>query len=187
MSLLDGIKNSAGRRNLKRELKAAKRQVSVMNYGESSKIGILYLGDDEKMHKLVRSYVKHLKEEEGIRKIMALSYFSGKILPAYLQAKLSFDFFTKKELNWHQRPSGTVVNNFVNEEYDILIDLSPPESLPLRFILVQSKARFKVGMMSDENQPYYDFLIDIGENQTPERFIEQVNHYLKILNNSHGK
>ena len=187
MSMLDGIKNNAGRRNLKRELKADKRRASVMNYSQSSKVGILYLADDEKMHNVVRKFVKHLKEEEGIRKIMALSYFSGKIVPAYLQAKLSFDFFTKKELNWHQRPSGTVVNNFVDEDYDILIDLSPSDSLPLRFALVLSKARFKVGKMSDENQAYYDFLIDTGENQTPEHFIEQVNHYLKILNNSHGK
>jgi len=186
MSLLDGLKGSAGKRALRKELKSGQRKVVATSYAASSRVGVLYQADDPADHERVKKYVRHLKEEEGIRKIMALGYFSGKVVPEYLQAKLSFDFFTKKELNWQQRPSGTVVQNFIDESYDILIDLSPANCVPLRFILVQSKANFKVGMMSEANQPFYDFFIDTGDTLNQDTFIEQANHYLKIINNGNG-
>lgn len=184
--MLGGIKSKAGNYFLKKELNAQKRKAQVANLAGAKKIALLYQADDEEVYKKVKRYVKYLKEEEGIRKIMALGFSTEKETPFFLQAKLEFDHFTKKELNWYGKPAGTIVDNFIEEDYDIIIDLTMERVLPLRFILVNSKAKFKVGRYSDENEPYYDMMIAVSEENL-DHYIKQINHYLKIINSGDGK
>jgi hypothetical protein len=110
-----------------------------------------------------------------------LGFIDEKELPADYQSKLEFDFFTRKDLSRFYKPGGNTVKNFIQEDYDILIDLTSEEVIPLRYILNYSRARFKVGFYSEENQPYYDLMINMKKYNMID-FIDQVNHYLKIIN-----
>jgi hypothetical protein len=183
MSAVNDIKHKLGNYFLKKELQASNgRSKRVVNIKDANSVALLYKVRDEAWHKTIKRYVAHLKEEEGIRKIMAFGYFDGKEAPHYLQSKLEFDFFSKKDLNWMSKPSGLAVNNFVAESYDILIDLSMESYVPLRHVLNRSKAKFKVGLYSEENEKYYDLMISIQNAKSLPHFIEQVNYYLSIIN-----
>ena len=94
-------------------------------------------------------------------------------------SKLGLDFFTRKTLNWFYKPSNPIIKNFVNREFDILIDLHTGNSIPFKYIVAMSKARFKIGKYEKGSTSFYDFMISTRENLALPQFIEQVNHYLK--------
>lgn len=181
MRLLDRIKEWLGRRTLLREAQPDRRPVAK-NLAQSVKVGLIYLVADEAAHGQVRNYVKKIKEEVGITKIMALGYFDQKELPFYLHAKLNFDAFCLKDLNWYRIPHGNVVQNFIAEEYDVLIDLTVHDLLPLQYILAKSKARFKVGRLSEANAHFLDMMIDTAGADSLPQLIANLDRYLMMIN-----
>ena len=181
MKVLDSIKEWLGRRALLREASPDRRPVAK-NLAQSVKVGILYMATDEQAQTQVRNYVKKIKEDLGITRVMALGFYDEKELPHYLHTKLNFDAFCLKDLNWYRIPHGNVVQNFIAEEYDVLIDLTLRDHLPLQYIMAKSKARFKVGRLSDANAHFLDMMIDTaGANSLPQ-LIANIDRYLLMIN-----
>lgn len=181
MKLLDRIKEWLGRRRLLREA-LAERKAVVRNLAQAGKVGIVYHVTDEASFQQVRNYVKKVKEELGINRIMALGFVDEKQLPHYMHAKLNFDAFTQKELNWYRIPSGNTVENFIAEEYEVLIDLTLEDVLPVQYIVARSRARFKVGRYSETNRHLLDMMIDMAGSQSLPQLITQVDRYLMMVN-----
>lgn len=181
MKLFDRIKEWLGRRALLKETMPDRRPV-VRNLAQCGKVGIVYLATDEQAHVHVRNYVKKIKEELGIHRIMVIGYFDDKVLPHYLHAKLNFDAFTQKDVNWYRIPHGNTVQNFLAEEHDVLIDLSLEDYLPIQYITAKSRARFKVGRLSESNQRFLDMLIDTAGAQSLPQLISNVDRYLLMIN-----
>ncbi len=181
MRLLDRIKEWMGRRALVKEARTDRIPVAK-NLAMAVKVGIIYLVADETAHNQVRNYVKKLKEELGLTKIMAMGFYQGKEIPFFLHAKLNFDVFGIKDLNWYRIPHGNVVQNFIAEEYDVLIDLTVRDQLPLQYILAKSKARFKVGRLSDTNAHFLDMMIDTAGADSLPQLIANLDRYLMMVN-----
>lgn len=179
--MFEGLKHRIGLRQMRSEYRALRRNGKVYNLATAQSFALIYRADNEEKFEVVRKYVRHLKEEEGIKRIMALGFVDEKVLPDFAKAKLEFDFFSKADMSWNHRPGGSAVRNFCNEQYDILIDLEREEIIPLRHILNQSRAKFKVGYFTEEFKHYYDLMIDVKSKETVD-FIAQVNHYLSIIN-----
>lgn len=181
MKLLDRIKEWMGMRRLRRELMPQRRPVA-RNLADARKVGIVYLADDEATHMHVRNYVKRIKEELGIAQVMALGFTDEKELPHFLHPRLNFEALCRKDLNWYRIPQGNTVQNFMAEEYDILIDLTLTDRLPVQYVMARSRSRFKVGRLSDGNKHILDMMIDMaGANSLPQ-LIQQVHHYLLMVN-----
>ncbi len=181
MKLLDRIKEWLGFRRLLRELPTDRKPIA-RNIGMARKVAIVYVVDDEAAHNQVRNYVKRIKEELGISKVMALGYFDDKVLPHFLHARLNFDAICQKDLNWYRIPAGNTVENFMAEEYDIIIDLTLKDRLPIQYIVAKSRARFKVGRLSEGNKRILDMMIDMAGSQSLPQLIQQMHHYLMMVN-----
>lgn len=181
MKLLDRIKEWLGVRRLLRDLPGGRRPIA-RNIALSRKVAIVYVVEDEAGHNQVRNYVKRLKEELGLSNIMALGYCDEKVLPHYLHAKLNFDALSQKDLNWYRIPQGNTVENFMAEEYEIIIDLTLQDRLPVQYIMAKSRARFKVGRYSESNKKILDMMIDMAGSQSLPQLIQQVHHYLMMVN-----
>ncbi|MCU0318691.1 MAG: hypothetical protein MUE88_01230 [Flavobacteriales bacterium] len=184
MKLFDRLKEWMGLRRLLRELPADRRPIA-RNIAAAKKVGILYIVEDEAAHNQVRNYVKRLKEELGISNIMALGYSEQKVMPHYLHAKLNFNAISQKDLNWYRIPQGNTVENFMTEEYEVLIDLTLHDRLPIQYIMAKSRARFKVGRWSDDNKRILDMMIDMAGSNSLPQLIQQVHHYLLMVNARH--
>jgi hypothetical protein len=128
----------------------------------------------------IKKYVKDIRENMN-KEVLALGYYDQNELPPMRFAKLGLDFFTKKNLNWHFKPITPIVKNFVNKEFDMLIDLHTGNSLPFRYVVAMSKAKFKIGKYDSKVARFYDFMISTEEHIALPQFIEQVNHYLKKI------
>lgn len=181
MKLFDRFKEWMGIRRLLRDLPQDRKPIA-RNLGLARKVAIVYVVEDEAAHNHVKNYVKRVKEELGISNIMALGYSDQKVMPHYLHARLNFDALCQKDLNWYRIPQGNAVQNFMAEEFEILIDLTLEDRLPIQYILAKSRARFKVGRWSDSNKKILDMMIDMAGSRSLPQLIQQVHHYLLMVN-----
>ena len=181
MKLFDRLKEWMGIRRLLRDLPQDRKPIA-RNLALARKVAIVYVVEDEAAHNHVKNYVKRVKEELGISNIMALGYSDQKVMPHFLHARLNFDAICQKDLNWYRIPQGNAVQNFMAEEFEVLIDLTLEDRLPVQYILAKSRARFKVGRWSDSNKKILDMMIDMAGSRSLPQLIQQVHHYLLMVN-----
>ena len=97
-------------------------------------------------------------------------------------SKLEYDFFSTKQLNWFGKPTSMIIQNFINEKYDVLLDLNINDHFSLKYISALSKADFKVGKFSTLGVEIYDMMIDSDNTKTLKYFLKQVDIYITMLN-----
>ena len=147
---------------------------------EAGSIGVLYFLPDEPVYRKISAYVKKLQDKG--KTVKALGYVESKHLTGQFLPKLSYDFFYPSGLSWNFKPTSTAVKEFIDSEFDILIDLSTENSLPLLFITGLSRAKFKVGMQRDASSAYLDMMISLQEKDGLKELITQIDHYISIIN-----
>jgi hypothetical protein len=180
LEFIENIKQKIGLYMLGRETPST-RTKKVTNLGDAKNIGIIYDATLLENHNIVREFVRQLREEKKI--VKALGFVDTKEARDFQVAKLEFDFFLKPDLNWYYMPNHHVVDNFCNEPYDILIDLTVEKVLPQLFVLTWSKAKSKVGRQDQSLENIYDIMINVDKKPDLKYLIQQVKHYLTIINN----
>jgi hypothetical protein len=151
-----------------------------MNLDAAAKVGVAYNLTEESVYRTVSDYVKKLQDSG--KNVKAIGYVESKRLTGQFLPKLSYDFIYPTNLNWNLKPVSEASRDFVDTEFDILIDLSTEDLLPLLFITGLSKAKFKAGIQSRAKTGILDLMIDIKGTAGLEALTEQLNHYLNIIN-----
>lgn len=88
--------------------------------------------------------------------------------------------FSTKDLNWRAQITNPIVNDFINEEFDLLISYYDVEKPILLIITNNSKAKFKAGFSSIDKRLNHLMINTNAENHKV--FIDELFRYLKILN-----
>jgi hypothetical protein len=178
MTLIKRLKTGAGRRFLRNENEPARIRQGF-NFHSAERIGLIYTDIDERHYNKVRSFARFLKEEFNVKSVRALGFIdeNSKRLPVWQAQKLEFEYFTKDDLNWHFKPVQNV-ELFISDDFDILIDLSGGQIIPLNFILKLSKAKMKIGWKGSRVDRYCDFILNMGDQQEMDPFVEQLKRYL---------
>jgi hypothetical protein len=164
-----------------KELKRTGRTAEIIPFTKVKTIGILYNATSDQDYEIIKNYVRDLRSKA--KEVLALGYVDSKKLPENRMMKLGLDFFTRKALNWKMKPGSTIVNNFISKDFDILICLNPENDLPLKYLSVFTKAKFKIGRYDRQNTRILDFMLSVEETTGLPGLIEQVNHYLNIIKN----
>ena len=178
MKLFNGIKTRFGKRKLEKFIVRQKRKARVSNFSTAHSIGLVYNIKNTDYQDFINKYIDYLREEIGFKTIVSLGFNLKETEPKFLKGGSKFKSFSKNELDWKNFPKGKEIENFCNQDFDILIDLARNYTVPLRYVVVKSKARLKIGRYSKENEKYYDFMVDISETEPVSEYIEQVNHFL---------
>ncbi|MEE4196101.1 MAG: hypothetical protein V2I54_00525 [Bacteroidales bacterium] len=173
------IKRSIGKLSLKKNLRKNRRQLRVHNFNTAQTVGILFNSPDEESFRIVKDFLSFLSNNN--LKVIALGYVPEKKIPENLLLRKGINFFCKKDLTWYYKPKNESVNQFILQDFDLLIDLSLKEYFPLYYIGQLSNASFKIGRQPEKYQ-YQDLMIDIGKNHSIDYLIEQIKHYLTIIN-----
>jgi len=178
MNMLEEIKTWYGHWKLKRSNIEGRRKHQIFNLKDAKRITILFDATLTEDIKLVKKFV--LKLSSGKELVSALGYVNEKDRGFEHLSSLHFDFFSNQELNWYRKPEGMIIDNFLKEEYDILIDLSLNEFYPLTYMLVTSPAKFKVGRSRDDIN-VFDLSIDYNNKHDLESLINEIHHYLNLI------
>ena len=181
MDIVNQIKNTIGNFVFENKFRNLKRKVKAINLKQSIYIGIIYDASNEDGYKKVKNWVKILKEDK--KKVKALGYINTNTFQAHHLSKLDFDFHSAADLNWYNHSKSSIIHNFVNEKFDILLDLNFDDCKPAYYIAALSQSPFKVGKLSPQNKLSHDLLIDISKhNNNMDYFITQAYYYLQLIN-----
>lgn len=179
MSTKKNIKCKIGRLNLRNRLRSLKRKVKVHNFNTAKTAGIIFNSPDENSFEAIKQFLSYLSQFE--LKVIALGYIHSKKIPETFLMRKGINFYCKTDLNWYYKPKNEIVEQFINQEFDILFDLSIKDFFTVNYVGSLSKATFKIGKQSDN--AHLDLTIDIKENKSVEYLIDQIKHYLNIINN----
>lgn len=144
-------------------------------------VAILCEETDESGFKLMRKLAKQLKDEFGVRHVRILSFIDGteKDVPVYQAHKLESDFVTREDLSWKLNPSNHL-RSFLDEEFDILIDLAGSTLIPLEYIIRHSRAHMKVGKNSSPRSAFYDVSVNLPAQAGNDLLFREI---VKLLSN----
>lgn len=142
--------------------------------------GIIITPTDQDSFEMVKQFLNYLTKL-GV-KVFVLGYVDDKKIPDTFLFWKGINLFSRNELNWARVPDSAVVNDFIEQPFDILIDLSLQDYFPVQYISQLSKSRFKIGRFSNTNQ-YYDLMFELNDNMSLEYYIEHLTYYLNLLSN----
>ena len=180
MKLFTKIRYRLARRNLHLDHHKIIRERKPHSLDSAQYLALLYYLPDEDTYKKVEEFIKKLNDLNI--KVKVACYTDLKITPHYFIPKLLQDIFTEKDVNWYLQPVKPFVKDFLEQEFDLLIDLSTSEHFPLLYLAAKSKAALKIGHFDESLQEYYDLMIDVSKDASLEFLIEQVMHYLTKIN-----
>jgi hypothetical protein len=95
---------------------------------------------------------------------------------------LGFDAFCKKDLNWAMVPKGAVFENFLAQEYDILLCLYQESPEGLEFIAEATAAVIKAGFYKSDDAFQPDLMVH-NKNKDFFKILNQLDELLKRINN----
>jgi hypothetical protein len=180
MRLDKNIRSWFGQYRFMKEMKRVKRKPEVVSFDEAVKIGLLYDATDERDSEVVKNYVKNVRANYK-KDIIAMGYIDRKTPLKSQYAQFGLDFFTRKDLNFQMIPVNPIVNNFINEKFDILINLNSGNCFPLQYISAMSQARFRVGRYSNGNTVFFDLMIKLKGEPAIRTVIEEIEHFLRLI------
>ena len=181
MKIVQNIREKFAKSFLLQQVNEMNRKQKQINLESARTVALLYYLTDEASYKTAESILSRLIEMN--LKIRVVCYTDLKIAPHYFIPKITQDILTSKDVNWRYQPQKPFVKEFVDTEYDILIDLSLDDHLPLLYCAALSKAGLKVGRFQEDHQLFYDLMIQAGPDETIDSFSIQVIHYLSRINN----
>jgi len=163
---------------LRQKSKKVKRQKMLFDFASAKYVGILCSPEDEISTQYLRDFLHYLSQK-GIR-YSVFGYFNGEIIPENFLYWKGIDFITHKDLNFIYIPKNPIVDKFILEPFDMLINCTVMQHFPVEYIAQLSVAKCKVGIMS-ESESCYDLMIDIQKNCTIEYFLKNLEKYLSNI------
>ena len=188
MNFIQQIRTAAGNYFLYKGISTLKRSKKLVNINSASSIGLLFELTEESVYYSVQKYFQQFQEKKI--KVKALGYASNKLVTNHFLPVLSFDFFSRKQLNCLNIPKTQCVQDFIDTDFDICINIASDRVFPLKYIAGMSGARLKVGAYSrempgkqyKEHSLIYDIMLLSEENHDQIIFLENIHEYLNLLN-----
>ena len=150
----------------------------LFDFASAKNIGVLCSPQDATGTGHIKDFLHYLSQK-GIH-YSVLGYFDGKKIPDNFLYWKGMDFITRQDLNFFFMPEGPVVDKFISEPFDMLINCNIAGYFPVEYMSQLSMAKCKVGIMR-KGESCYDLMIDIEKNCTIEYFLKNLGIYLSNL------
>ncbi len=181
MEFISGIKQTIGNFVLERNISRLERDKKLVSLSDARNVGIVYLVSNQGIFNKVKLLIRKLNSP--YRQVVALGFVNRDSIPDYCVAANSGYYFDKKDLNWYGAPKNDYVKEFLNKEFDVIIDLTLEDVYVLQYIIALSKSKLKVGRFSKSMQKHYDLMIKNDNDVLSDEYIDQILYYLNILKN----
>lgn len=177
MEFLDKLFLSIHDRFIKSELKRRNTERETLDFNKVKTIGILFDGSQVENEVIVNDFIAQLNAKG--KQVELLGF-----VPKNNQA-LNTDYtsFCLHDLDFFKRPNNQKVQEFIQQPFDILINLTPLNHLQLDFIAALSNAKLRVGPYTDRTH-CYDLMIDHNEKSNLNSYIKQIDFFLNRLKSS---
>ncbi|MFV0471020.1 MAG: DUF6913 domain-containing protein [Paludibacteraceae bacterium] len=131
----------------KKYLAQSIRAKRFVNYKNAQSILLLFESDIMEKNLLIKRIVEQFKAEG--KKVISWGYVKKKTTDSATYP--DYRIINKKSCNWYQKPDSKLLDELVKNKYDLLIDLTLSDDIPLRYLLLYANADCKAGVAkSDE-------------------------------------
>ena len=154
------------------------RDIVVTSLQKAKRVGILCKITDEDSYKDIYAVFSSIQSAD--RSVNMLGYIDDKEVPFYCLQQFSADYFCNKDLNWYGKPEKVQIHDFMNLDFDILIDFTHEPVDVIRLILSLSPAHFIVGS-APENKEFYDLIISSESPLSNAELLKNIDLYTKNL------
>jgi hypothetical protein len=186
MELFQNIRLKIGKMILSKNVARMKRKVYYSNFKNVRNIGIVW--DASKTGEFASLSRFHQKMQDIKIDVTVFGYFPGKNLPDQYTAIRYLRCIRKNEINNFYHPHSSETSSFVNNPFDILIDVNFDKLFPLSCVTAISKAKFKVGLFSSEtSEAPFDMMMDIKNPVDIDSYLAKVVQYLEMIKDKSSK
>lgn len=167
------------KRDFQKAFSALHREMKFQNFETAHNFGLVFDATDEADYHRVESFARHLQTKD--KKVKAIGFVGYKETPHYIMPKLSYDYVTLKDLGFSYNIKNPLVREFMDFEFDILIDFNLKRNPILRYISGLSKAKFKIGRYHEEDKEIFDFMLQDISAEHLAQYAKEVFYYLELL------
>ena len=178
MSAFQNLRKKLHQRLLQHKLRQHRFPRQSVHFDKAHTIGILFDGTDLNVRKVVLGFSKEL--QKAGKQVKLLAYLDSRTE----SESFPFKIFNRRNLDPFLRPRGDSVADFLDQTYDILLNLSMEENLPLEYIAAMSKAHYRVGAFSSTTH-CYELMIDLPASQRLPDLIKQIEFFLQKMQSTH--
>jgi len=168
-----GLKSKITNRILSSKLNSMNREKKVFNLDEAKTAGILWTIDQKDSFDRLEKVLIN----SGI-KTSGLCYLPMRkaVIPDGING------FTRKQTRcWTEIPKSELVENFIHQKFDILIDLTGQKPFPMVYATALSEATFKIGY-AGKAVNHFDWNIEFADQPEHSQLADQILYYLKRIN-----
>jgi hypothetical protein len=173
---MNRIKHRLGLRHLRNTANKFHHSRGYIPYTKAKSIGIVYNATDDANREIVTQFAENI-ESKG-KKVKLLGFINKPKMPVDLHSSNNHHFFHRKSLNWTGAPRKDTVISFIQEPFDLLLNLHAGILLPLAAISATSKAHFRIGPYNNKFIFCFDLMFETGNQFSLKEFIKQIEHYL---------
>ncbi len=154
--MLNKIRQYLFKRSIQKHRAENPRTKVFVNYNRARTVLLLFESNYSEKNPETKRIIESLTADG--KKVVALGYVEKKqiLSPVYPEFRIMFpgdtDFFRK--------PNQSILDDLLKQEFDLLIDITRQEWLPLSYILLYANAKCKTGMQKP-GVDLYDFAVDI--------------------------
>ena len=146
-------------------VESRQRTKKFVNLNHAQNVGIIWNENDRAAYEMLKKYLNENKIQ------------SKEICYSKRQREITF---SPKDFSFFGKPKNPAVDEFINERFDLLIDISLADSLAVQIVRALSLASFKAGW-SLATPNYFDFSVDVSQRRDAYFLAEQLIHYLNEI------
>jgi hypothetical protein len=159
-------------RKLHQKVSAIDRRVKLPHPESIRKVAVLWQPEQKEAYRFLRDHFSH-----------ALVIFRNICVYSHNPAvEAGNNTITPKDTNWLGFPKKGFAEDFLNTEFDLLLNIALEQNLLLDYLTALSRARFKVGWSPNEHN-FYDLNINIKGKHDALYLASQQIFYIRQLNN----
>lgn len=149
------------------------KKAEIPSYENAQQIGILYTYEGDKKEDAVKQIKTLLGTEKQTR---ILCFVNSKE-----DIEIKNPSFRIDQLNTWGKIESEEVNSFQEAEFDYLIHFDFESNEIIDSLLVNSKAKCRVGFHTEDAAKHYELMIGMNKSAGPSKFAEQIIKYLKAI------
>jgi len=165
------------RRKLKSLKKNHNRDKKFVNYNDIRSVLIIYESDANEKNPEIKSIAKSLQEDG--KKVTTCGFVNKKHSDTLILERAYM--IDTSHVNFFGEPNMNFIKGLLHTKFDVVLDLTLSEILPLQYVLVYADASFKAGRKT-ANLDLLDFMIDVEkENDEKTSSATDVNYLFKQI------
>lgn len=160
----------------------SRRKTNILfSFSNTKRIGIIFNGSKKNNNIIIKESIKYFYKLNI--NCEAIGFVNKKKMYEHNLTSLNIDFFNKSDCNILGIPNSNNIKSFINNKFDLLINISDESHFTYDYIVTKSKSKLKIG---HSNNKYYDLVIKTEKISTAE-LIKEIIYYLELINSNNEK